>query len=662
MKNKKKFMISCLLIPIILLILFILSKYSSGTGEDEKAIQKKNIITYLEESIQHQVISTENLESINQYLLEITPDSEYYFIKGYLDYMSSDYKQAIQNFNLALEKMVDNTEPFVRIYTYILLNESLQMENQYELLDENCKIAIKYISEEKTYKNDVSLLWRAISVLINNEEQIQESISILSSYLNETKGLTNESKIRIIGNIGQLYSLVYKYSEAVYNYLDAIHLIDSNPSTPNGNYYKIKLLTNIGDINFSLNAYENAINYYNQALNITLDDKNLEALSKSLTLINQSQAYIELELYDLAIHQINELNSLLPYLQQDTKDDIEILMNNLLASVNIHQYNFEEAERQLTKAVELLKQDKVEYSLSKDVFISLTYAQLYKGKKLYNQALQAYDYVLTESGNKGLGLEEQVYQQISEMYEEKQDWANYIKYNELYIKQKNESTQIFKEDYMEYPTNLYENHLLEEKAQRYQLNLLIMLFSFIASSLLILVKTRSVKKLRHLSFTDSMTDLYNRKYLDYYMSKNKKKLLTRTLAVIIIDIDYFKKYNDNYGHIEGDRVIKEVANTLKESVRKGDIAIRYGGEEMVLILPDVSSHNAEAIVQKIQTNLKNKNIEHKYSEIDTRLTISIGIYATTFLNQDIYDLINKADIALYNAKKAGRNRYEVVYD
>ncbi|MDB8576032.1 GGDEF domain-containing protein [Turicibacter sanguinis] len=662
MKNKTKIMISCLLFPILLLSLFFLSRYSSDMGEKKKIDQKEHIIVFLEESIQNQVIGTEEIESINQYLLETTPDSEYYFIKGYLDYISSDYKQAIQNFNLAVENIEDNTRPFVKIYTYILLNESLQMENQYELLSENCKIAIKYISEDKTYKNDVPLLWRTISVLLDNKEQIQESISILSSYLDDTKGLTNESIIKLTTNIGQLYSLIYRYSDAMYNYLDAIHFIDSNPSISEGAQWKIKLLTIIGDINFSLNEYENAINYYNEALSINLDDKNLEALSKSLTLVNKCQAYIELELYDLAIQYSKELNKLLPYLPEDIKDDIEILMNNLLASANIHQNNLEEAKKQLTTARELLEQDKIEYSLYKDVFISLTYAQFYKEKKLYDQALETYHYVLTESINKGLGLEEQVYEEISKMYEEKQDFANYVKYNELYIKQKNENTQIFKEDYMEYTTNLYESHLLEEKAVRYQINFLIMLFSFITASIVILVKTRSVKRLRHLSFTDSMTNLYNRKYLDYYMSKNKKKLFMQDLSIIIIDIDYFKKYNDNYGHIEGDRIIKEVANTLKENVRKDDIAVRYGGEEMVLVLPNVSSNNAEAIAQKIQMSLQNKKIEHKYSEIGDLLTISIGIYTTNFSGQDVYELINKADSGLYRAKQNGRNRYEIVYD
>ncbi|WP_133014291.1 diguanylate cyclase [Clostridium cuniculi] len=661
-KYKKKIIISSGIFTFILIILFFLIKNTDKVLEDNNIHNKENIITYIEEAVKNQTIITDDIEKINQYLLEKTHDSEYYFIKGYLDYINSDYKQAIENFNLASKNIVYSDLQFIKIYTYILLNESLQMENQNDSLIENCKIALNYISENKNYKNDIDLIWRTISVLLNNEEQINESISLLNSYLNNTKGLTDESIVRLTGNIGQLYRLVYKYSDAMYNYLDAINIIESNPSIPNGDYYKIKLLTNIADINFTVNEYENAINYYNKSLSIKLDDKNKDALSKSITIINKCQAYIELEQYETAIQFVNELNELLPYLDYDVKDDIEILMCNILALANIYQHNFEEAEIQLTKATELLEKDDFEYSLNKDSFIRLAYAKLYKEQKVYDQSLLTYNQVLQESINKGLGLEEEIYKQISEIYKEKQDLNNYIKYNELYINQKDYSIQIFKEDYMEYTTNLYESNLLKAKSQRYKLNLLIMLFSLIILSIIVLSKTRSVKNLRNSNFTDSMTGLNNRKYLDYYMIKNNKNVLKKQISVIIIDIDYFKKYNDNYGHIEGDKIIKEVANTLKSSVRKSDITIRYGGEEMVLILFDISLKDTEIIAQKIQTNLRNKKIKHEYSEVSNLVTISIGIYNTKFVGQDIYDLINKADMALYKAKKGGRNRYEVLVD
>lgn len=661
MKNeyKKTLIISSVILAFILIILFLVIKSNNKSSEKNNTLNNKSIITYIEDSIQNQITITDDIEKINQYLLEKKHDSEYYFIKGYLYYINNDYAKAIENFNLASENLVYSDLPFIKIYTYILLNESLQMENQYDSLIENCKIALNYISEKTAYKNDINLIWRTISVLLDNTEQIQEGIALLKSYLNDTKELTNESIVKLTANIGQLYTLVYKYSDAMYNYLNAIHIIDSKSSIPNGDYYKTKLLTSIGDINFNLTEYENAINYYDKALNVTLSDKNKDALSKILTIINKGQAYIELKQYEMASQCVSKLNDLLPYLHDYIKDDIKILMNNILALVNIYQHNFEEAEIYIIEAKNWLAEDQVEFSLNKDVFINLAYAQWYKEQKLYEQALPLYENVLQESINKGLGLEESIYHQLSEIYKYKQDFNNYTKYNDLYINEKDNSTHILKKDYINYTVNLYESNLLKEKSQKYEANLLLMLFSLIILILIALSKNKTVKILKNSNFTDSMTGLNNRKYLDYYINKNKKNLLTKTISIIIIDIDYFKKYNDNYGHIEGDKIIKEVATTLKNSVRKNDIIIRYGGEEMVLIFTNLSLNDTEAIAQKIQNNLKNKNIEHKYSEVSNSLTISMGIYNTKFLGQDIYSLINKADIALYKAKKAGRNRYEV---
>lgn len=172
-----------------------------------------------------------------------------------------------------------------------------------------------------------------------------------------------------------------------------------------------------------------------------------------------------------------------------------------------------------------------------------------------------------------------------------------------------------------------------------------------------------IKLLKKSNFIDGMTNLYNRKYLDYYIEKNKKNFDHKKVSIILIDIDYFKKYNDNYGHIKGDEIIKEVSNSLKNSIKDQGIVIRYGGEEMVLILPEVSIDNAKVIAEKIQESIRGKQIEHKYSEIYDILTVSIGVYTNEFSqNEGIYKMIDNADKALYGAKNKGRNRYEVFYD
>ena len=657
MKNryKKELIISSIVLSFIAVIFAVVIHYNYNNNNGDK-----NLIEYIEDSITNQSDITDNVDKINEYLEDKEENSEYYFIKGYLSYISNNNIAAIKNFKKASKNLTHNDSHFIKIYTYIFLNESLAIENETDSLVENCKISLKYISEKKAYKNDMKLIWRDISVLLNEPSNIEQSINLLNSYLDNTVGLTDETTLKLISNIGQIYSLVYKYSDAMYNYLDALHMLDVKPYIKDKDYYRIKLLTSIGDINFILKEFEVAINYYDQALEINIDDEIKNATSKILPIINKGQSYIELKKYDLASECVMELNDIIPYVEDYIKDDILILQNNILALANIYEHNFEKAEEQLLKAKNLLAEDEVEFSLNKDVFIDLTYAQLYKEKEMYDKALDLYNHVLERSINEGLGLSENIYLNMSEIYTDLGDEDNYRYYNSLYIKEKDYNTDILKSEYMNYVYSIYESNLLKAKSIKYKANLLLMFCGLVIVAIIVLSKNRNIKLLRESNFTDSMTGLNNRKYLDHYIKKNKKSLLNKSMSIFIVDIDYFKKYNDNYGHIEGDKIIKEVAYTLKSSVRKTDTVIRYGGEEMVLIFTELYPENSEVIAKKIQANLRNKNIEHKYSDISDRLTISMGIYNTIYSGEDIYSLIDNADKALYKAKKSGRNRYEIL--
>lgn len=256
-----------------------------------------------------------------------------------------------------------------------------------------------------------------------------------------------------------------------------------------------------------------------------------------------------------------------------------------------------------------------------------------------------------------------IYKSIIEIYKNKNDLDNYIKYNKALMDERDKLEIQFKKDYMKYATQLYERDELKSKEQQRKINMLILIFSIIILLLILISRMKVIKLLKKSNFIDGMTNLYNRKYLDYYIEKNKKNFNHKKVSIILIDIDYFKKYNDNYGHIKGDEIIKEVSNSLKNSIKDQGMVIRYGGEEMVLILPEVSIDNAKVIAEKIQESIRGKQIEHKYSEICDILTVSIGIYTNEFSqNEGIYKMIDNADKALYSAKNKGRNRYEVFYD
>ena len=129
----------------------------------------------------------------------------------------------------------------------------------------------------------------------------------------------------------------------------------------------------------------------------------------------------------------------------------------------------------------------------------------------------------------------------------------------------------------------------------------------------------------------------------------------------MIDIDYFKSYNDTYGHLQGDRCLKQVAQTIKSSIKRSkDLVARYGGEEFIIILPDVKIAGARIVAENIRSEVKALNIPHAASEISDYLTISLGIASTIpAIDSKASTLIAAADRAVYLAKEKGRDRIEI---
>ena len=163
------------------------------------------------------------------------------------------------------------------------------------------------------------------------------------------------------------------------------------------------------------------------------------------------------------------------------------------------------------------------------------------------------------------------------------------------------------------------------------------------------------RMLLELSVTDSLTNLYNHKYILDSLTKeiDREGRYHNNLSIIMFDLDHFKKINDTFGHQVGDEVLISVASTLKSSLRPVDIIGRYGGEEFLAILPNQSIESAKIVGEKIRENIQ----DIKWDVPDLKVTVSGGIIQ--FKDESAADLINKADELLYRAKENGRNRMEI---
>ncbi len=169
-----------------------------------------------------------------------------------------------------------------------------------------------------------------------------------------------------------------------------------------------------------------------------------------------------------------------------------------------------------------------------------------------------------------------------------------------------------------------------------------------------------INKLQEISITDPLTTLYNRRYFNEVMPKviSIAKRNGLYITFFILDVDYFKPYNDNYGHIAGDKALVKISKTIKQHVqRDDDFVFRFGGEEFggVLLSSDIKS--SEAHVQEIIKIIQDLGIEHKYSQVSDILTASIGIVTVDpHIVDTIETLYILADKELYRAKEKGRNR------
>lgn len=170
------------------------------------------------------------------------------------------------------------------------------------------------------------------------------------------------------------------------------------------------------------------------------------------------------------------------------------------------------------------------------------------------------------------------------------------------------------------------------------------------------------EKLEALSATDALTGLANRRHFDHFLEREMQQARREhsPLAMILLDIDYFKSYNDNYGHLAGDEALVKVARAISGSLtRPMDLAARYGGEEFVVVLPCTDMLGAIRIAERIQKNIRALQLRHEYTQLPDKLvTVSMGISEMRQdENQSSDDFIHRVDMALYVAKEAGRNTY-----
>jgi len=172
---------------------------------------------------------------------------------------------------------------------------------------------------------------------------------------------------------------------------------------------------------------------------------------------------------------------------------------------------------------------------------------------------------------------------------------------------------------------------------------------------LALRRIRLYQEIETLAITDSLTEVHTRRYFMASFKEELKRAKARKtpLSFLMIDVDFFKHFNDQYGHLTGDLILREIASQIRAGIREIDIIGRYGGEEFCVILPDTGHDEALHVAERIRSEVEKKKIKAYDSTV--RATVSVGMVSFPDGGKTANDMIEKADWALYRAKKKGRN-------
>jgi diguanylate cyclase (GGDEF)-like protein/PAS domain S-box-containing protein len=177
-------------------------------------------------------------------------------------------------------------------------------------------------------------------------------------------------------------------------------------------------------------------------------------------------------------------------------------------------------------------------------------------------------------------------------------------------------------------------------------------------------KAKEIEKMREeavrLSYTDDLTGIYNHRFFiqQLTMEVERQKRYPSPLSLLMIDIDYFKHYNDTNGHLAGDQVLRAISILIQRGVRQTDIAARYGGEEFSAILINTNKEKAMEIAERVRRSVAETHFPNEIAQPNGDLTVSIGVATFSPFISTLTGLIRQADHSLYRAKRAGRNRVE----
>ena len=632
--------------PVItIIIFFIVFKFSEF--KNEQKIKTSPIYQTVDEYFSTGYISEK---------YSVLSEGEKLFISGLKSYEENDFKNAESFFKKILR--LDKIDSVTLFYSNFYLNQcykELRGFGDFFLIENSLNLMKNY----PTLSNKTHLVWQLISSVITDIKSRNKIIHLLDSYLKEAKGMTLESSLNIKGFIAMLKMANEEYGESIYMYYDILSGTEKIKDPEVRAKIQIKSYEYLGNMYFIMEDFEAAVKYYNKAVNIPLKNQVNNALSKYGSYINRSESYILLKNYEKAKECSLETEKIIPYLPANIAVGVKVFRYKNLLLLESRKSNFKKAEEYYNLCLEYLKEDKGSAFLNSSMYVEIAHCEMLYLQGKYNEAIEKLNLLLKKDLEEEWGFDTSIYLMLLKLYRETDQIEKYFETGKSLYNSEKEFNDNLKKDYIEFIKNSYTLDQMKKQEQISKIKIIALGgFAFLAV-ISIFMGAAQINKLNKKNFTDALTHIYNRKYMDYLAKKSLKEPINA--AVVMIDIDYFKNYNDYYGHPTGDIVIKKTADILRKSITKNDILIRYGGEEFLLVLKNADKDIFTDIYINIVKNLEKENIIHEKSPISDKITLSFGVCFAYFEKTlDLEKSIKLADEALYISKKNGRNRYTII--
>lgn len=663
-KNKQKVVwILSLILLIVLFCVFIRTKNTQTTYSKEEY----EFIEYLveEDSFAYDAdILGEWYEPDKMSELEKKAnDGESAFILGSLALQEGDLENAVHYFEIA-SKEVDNSDYKIKSRAcyelskcYIYMEE---YEKAYDSIDKMTDIFDD--ADQREYQIQLNI-WLSYD-LLEVPGGVDKAISILEDSMETADEIGYSSKENILLMLARCYDYSGDFAKATQCRIEGLEYADKNNNAEG----VLKISTDIGCNYLSEGNVKEAIRYLEKAYDTISVEKDLSTDDLSML------AYISDCLFQAYVLD-DDLENAKKYLDLSQKyieeeDEGKVKENDWtkscasLAKYQIEIEEYDEALKSVALAEERYSSDDNFMYSNFDIELKLIYGRVYLGQGDLDKSLTYYKEVEKDFVERmGVEPDYTCLEGLYEIYREKGDIENASIYAEAlvddwknkYIQQDNQQTSYMLEKFQneQKESQIYQ---LEKRNTKQFFTIIIISIAFIFVLMFIFFIKKKQKEIHQLNKTlkyvsehDQLTGLYNRRALEEYFENEWQSVAKQSNSVMMIDVDFFKKYNDYYGHLQGDKVLELIGKSILENIRENDFAVRYGGEEFLIVLINTTADETMSIAKDISNAVKELCISHEKSNVSDYVTISVGIASSD--KQDFQEIIKEADDALYKAKK-----------